>query len=140
MRLQAVLRDQATTTGVQDRVDVAAGILLERCGDGVGRTRIEEALQRELVAADGCDTEVWQIQNRTRKPSRRDDIVDLKDELDGVLRLSRVYAERLAGALDPFDGGVEHDDAAREDVVLVRLHVSRPDSDERPRVDRQLRG
>src|SRR5205823_9542541 len=106
---------------------------------GDRRALPERRLRGELVAADRRDAELAEILDWAREPGRRDDIVDLEDELGGALRLSGVHAERLAGPLDALDGGVEHDDAAREDVILVRLHVPRADPDERARVDRELR-
>jgi len=73
------------------------------------------------------------------QPRRRDHVVDLEDELGRAVGLPRVNDERLAGPLDALDRRVEHDDPTREDVVLVRLHVSGADSDERSGVDRELR-
>ena len=77
-----------------------------------------------------------EILDRARETRCGDDVVDLEDELGGALRLSGMHAERLAGALDALDRRIEHDDAAREDMVLIGLHIPRADSDERARVDR----
>src|SRR5207249_6015392 len=52
MRRQGVLGAYATAARVEDRVDVARGILLERRGDAVGRTRVDEALEREDPVVD----------------------------------------------------------------------------------------
>src|SRR5437762_7404262 len=106
---------------------------------GDRRARPEWRLRGELVAADRRDAELDEILDRAGESGRRDDIVNLEDELGGALRLSGMHAERLAGPLDALDRRIEHDDAAREDMVLVRLDISRADSDERARVDRELR-
>src|SRR3989440_1840453 len=94
----------------------------------------------QLVPADGRHAELGQIQDRAREPGRRDHILDLEDELGRAVGFARVHAERLAGPFDALDRCVEDDDSAGENVVLVRLHVSRADSDERTSVDRELRG
>src|SRR2546423_7108636 len=98
----------------------------------------ERGLRRKLVAADGRDAELWQIQRWAREPSRRDNVVDLEQELGSAVGLSCVHEERRSRALDTLDRRVEHDDAAGEDVVLVGLNVPGAYSDERPRVDRKL--
>src|SRR6266571_4709703 len=99
----------------------------------------ERSLRRQLVATDRGDAELGQIPYRAREPGRCDHVVDLEDELGRALRLARVYPEDLAGSLDPLDRRIENDHTTREDVILIRLHVSRADADERARVDRKLR-
>ena len=43
------------------------------------------------------------------------------------------------GPFDPVESRVEDADAAAQDMVLERLDVTSPDTDERLRVDRQAR-
>src|SRR5205814_5163840 len=78
-------------------------------------------------------------EDRTREAGRGDHVVDLEDQLGGALGLARVHAEDVAASLYALDRRIEDDDAACEDMVLVRLHVPRADADERARVDRELR-
>src|SRR6266850_8455253 len=94
--------------------------LMDRAAEvhaGDRRALPERGQRGKLVAADGRDAEFWQIQDRAREARRRDDVVDLEDELGGALRLARVNAEDVAGPFDPLDRRIEDDHSAREDVV-----------------------
>src|SRR5439155_26850720 len=49
---QGVVGADATAARIEDRVDIARRILLERPRDAVRRTRVDEALQREDAVVD----------------------------------------------------------------------------------------
>ena len=98
----------------------------------------ERGLCGELVAADRRDAEVRQVAYRAGEAGRRDDVVDLEDELGRALGLARVDEKRVAAPLDALNRRVQHDDAAREDVIFVGLHVPCAHADEGAGVDREL--
>src|SRR5437667_9345651 len=58
----------------------------------------ERRLRRQLVPADCRDAELRKVLDRTGEARRRDDVVDLEDEVALGVSLARVHAEGGAGA------------------------------------------
>ena len=108
---------------------------------GNGRALPELGLRRQLRLAERRHAQRRQVAERAREPGRGDDLVRLdghRRRVVAALELDDQAARwRLADALRARRQDV---DAAAEDRVLERLHVARPDADQRPRLDRGLRG
>src|SRR3954451_3361709 len=96
-------------------------------------------LDGQPAGAEGRDPKVGQVLERADEARRGDDVVDLDREVGSAIGPPQMRGQAgVPDRLDPIHRRVEDADAATEDEVLEWLHVARPHTNQRLRVDRQL--
>src|SRR5690606_7368052 len=86
----------------------------------------KRSLGGEAPLIEGGHPQVWEISQRGGKSRGRDDLVHIEHEVARLSSSFREYPVSLSGAFDPFNGGVEHEGPAAQNMILVRLQIASP--------------